>query len=54
MKPLILNPELVLPWELKPSKMSLLKRAREEKERNRPLDEMLRDAEQAMRVITHV
>lgn len=51
MKALILKPELVIPWEHGIASMSLLKRAREEKAMNRSLDEILRDAEEAVRVI---
>ncbi|MDD4878036.1 MAG: hypothetical protein PHO02_03300 [Candidatus Nanoarchaeia archaeon] len=53
MKPLVLKPELVLPWEHGIAEMSLLKRAREEKAMSRSLDEILRDAEEAVRVIRH-
>lgn len=54
MKPLVLNPELVLPWEHGIPSMSLLKRAREEKEMNRSLDEIMGDIKEIIRVIRKI
>lgn len=54
MKPLVLNPELVLPWDGGVRHRHFFARAEEEKKNPRSLDVMLRDAEEAMRVIRSI
>lgn len=54
MKALILKPELVLPWDGGVRHRRFFARAEEEKRNPRSLDVMLRDAEDAMRVIRRI
>ena len=54
MKPLILDPKLVLPWNGGVRHRHFFARAEEEKKNPRPLGVMLKDAEEAMRVIRRI
>ena len=54
MKPLILDPKLVLPWNGGVRHRHFFARADEEKKNPRPLGVMLKDAEEAMRVIRRI
>lgn len=54
MKLLILDPKLVLPWDGGVRHRHFFARAEEEKRNPRSLDVMLKDAEEAMRVIRRI
>ncbi|MFA5887945.1 MAG: ParB N-terminal domain-containing protein [Candidatus Nanoarchaeia archaeon] len=54
MKPLILDPKIVLPWDGGVRHKHFFARAQEEKKNPRSLDVMLKDAEEAMRVIRRI
>ena len=54
MKPLILDPKLVLPWNGGVRHRHFFARAEEEEKNPRPLGVMLKDAEEAMRVIRRI
>ncbi|MDI6738576.1 MAG: ParB N-terminal domain-containing protein [Nanoarchaeota archaeon] len=54
MKALVLKPELVLPWDGGVRHNQFHARAKEEKANPRPLEIMLKDAEDAMRVIRRI